>query len=77
MNSANEALTNTMNKIEQECDIKNAAFLLSLILMYIDPETWTVDKSYLTRLYRAIDIVEKDAKLRELFGKKEQQNNKE
>lgn len=77
MDNTNEALTNTMNKIEQECDIKNAAFLLSLILMYIDPETWTVDKSYLTRLYRAIDIVEKDAKLRELFGKKEQQNNKE
>ena len=69
MNNANELLTNTMNKIEQECDIKNAAFLLSLILMYIDPETWTVDKSFLTRLYRAIDIVEKDEELKKTYGK--------
>ena len=69
MNNANEILTNTMNKIEQECDIKNAAFLLSLILMYIDPETWTVDKSFLTRLYRAIDIVEKDEELKKMYGK--------
>lgn len=69
MDNANEILTNTMNKIEQECDIKNAAFLLSLILMYIDPETWTVDKSYLTRLYHAIDIVEKDEELKKMYGK--------
>ena len=69
MNNANEILTNTMNKIEQECDIKNAAFLLSLILMYIDPETWTVDKSFLTRFYRAIDIVEKDEELKKMYGK--------
>ena len=76
MDNTNEALTNTMNKIEQECDIKNAAFLLSLILMYIDPETWTVDKSYLTRFYHAIDIVEKDIELRKLFGKKVDDNGK-
>lgn len=69
MDNANEILTNTMNKIEQECDIKNAAFLLSLILMYINPKTWTVDKSYLTRLYHAIDIVEKDEELKKLYGK--------
>ena len=69
MDNTNEILTNTMNKIEQECDIKNAAFLLSLILMYIDSETWTVDKSYLTRLYHAIDIVEKDEELKKLYGK--------
>ncbi len=55
---------------------KNAAFLLSLILMYIDSETWTVDKSFLTRLYRAIDIVEKDTELRELFSKKVDDNGK-
>ena len=76
MDNTNEILTRVTNKIEQECDIKNAAFLLSLILMYIDSETWTVDKSFLTRLYRAIDIVEKDEKLRELFGKKVDDNGK-
>lgn len=69
MDNTNEILTNTMNKIEQECDIKNAAFLLSLILMYIDPETWVVDKSFLARLYHAIDIVEKDEGLKKLYGK--------
>lgn len=66
---ANKILTNTMNKIEEECEIKNASFLLSLILMYIDPETWVVDKTPLNRLYQAIDIVEKDTALREAFGK--------
>lgn len=69
MDNTNEILTRVTNKIEQECDIKNAAFLLSLILMCIDPETWVVDKSYLTRLYHAIDIVEKDEELKKLYGK--------
>ena len=44
MDNTNEILTNATNKIEEECDIKNAAFLLSLILLYIDPVTWIVDK---------------------------------
>jgi hypothetical protein len=69
MDNTNEILTRVTNKIEQECDIKNAAFLLSLILMCIDPKTWVVDKSYLTRLYHAIDIVEKDEELKKLYGK--------
>lgn len=69
MDNTNEILTRVTNKIEQECDIKNAAFLLSLILLYIDPVTWIVDKSFLTRLYHAIDIVEKDEELKKMYGK--------
>lgn len=69
MDNTNEILTNATNKIEEECDIKNAAFLLSLILLYIDPVTWIVDKSFLTRLYHAIDIVEKDEELKKMYGK--------
>ena len=69
MDNTNEILTNATNKIEKECDIKNAAFLLSLILLYIDPVTWIVDKSFLTRLYHAIDIVEKDEELKKMYGK--------
>lgn len=69
MDNTNEILTKATNKIEEECDIKNAAFLLSLILLYIDPVTWIVDKSFLTRLYHAIDIVEKDEELKKMYGK--------
>ena len=71
METTNQVLTRVANEIEDKCGIKNSAFILSLILLLIDPATWEVDKSYLTRIYNAIDIVEKDAELRELFGKKE------
>lgn len=35
--------------------------------MFIDNESWSVDKSYLAKLYQAIDIVEKDEELKKLF----------
>ena len=66
----NEILTKVTNKIEEECGIKNASFLLCLILLYIDPETWVVDKTTLHHIYQAINIVENDSELREIFGKK-------
>lgn len=65
--TTNEVLTNITNKVEEECGIKNASFLVSLILLYIDPETWTVDKTYLNRLYQAISIIEKDEELKNFF----------
>jgi len=45
--------------------------VVSFILLFIDPKTWTVDKSYLAKFYQAIDIVEKNEELKELFSKKE------
>ena len=69
METTNQVLTRVANEIEDKCGIKNSAFILSIILLLIDPATWTVDKSYLTRLYRAIDIVEKDEELKKMYGK--------
>ena len=69
METTNQALTRVANEIEDKCGIKNSAFILSIILLLIDPATWKVDKSYLTRLYHAIDIVEKDEELKKLYGK--------
>lgn len=69
METTNQVLTRVANEIEDKCGIKNSAFILSIILLLIDPVTWKVDKSYLTRLYHAIDIVEKDEELKKLYGK--------
>lgn len=33
----------------------------------MDNKSWTIDKSYLAKLYQAIDIVEKDEELKKLF----------
>ena len=63
-----EVMTNVCNKIEKECGFKNAAFLVSFILLFIDTDTWTLDKSYLAKIYQAIDIIEKDEKLKRLFA---------
>lgn len=63
-----EVMTNVCNKIEKECGFKNAAFLVSFILLFIDTDTWTLDKSYLAKIYQAIDIVEKDEDLKRLFS---------
>ena len=48
---------------------KNAAFIVAFILLCIDPETWTFDKSYLAKFYQAIDIIEKDENLKKYFMK--------
>ena len=69
METTNQVLTRVANEIEDKCGIKNSAFILSIILLLIDSATWKVDKSYLTRLYHAIDIVEKDEELKKLYGK--------
>lgn len=66
-----EVLTKVTNKVEQECGFPNAAFLVAFLLLFINPITWTIDKSYLAKFYQAIDIIEKDAELKELFGSKE------
>lgn len=60
-------LTRLADRIEKECDIRNGAWVITLILLFIDNGTWSVDKSYLAKLYQAIDIVEKDEELKKLF----------
>ena len=65
-----EILTNICNKIEKECGFTNAAFLVLFILLFIDPNTWTFDKSYLAKIYQAIDIIEKSEELKNFFMKK-------
>lgn len=53
--------------MESECGLKNGAWIITLILLFIDNKSWSVDKSYLAKLYQAIDIVEKDEELKKLF----------
>jgi hypothetical protein len=53
--------------VESECGLKNGAWIITLILLFIDNKSWSVDKSYLAKLYQAIDIVEKDEELKKLF----------
>lgn len=65
-----EVLTKVCNKIEKECGFTNAAFLVSFILLFMDTESWTLDKSYLAKVYQAIDIIEKDEELKQLFTAK-------
>lgn len=60
-------LTRLAARVEKECGLKNGAWVITLILLFIDNKNWTVDKSYLAKLYQAIDIVEKDEELKKLF----------
>ena len=60
-------LTKLAARVESECGLKNGAWIITLILLFIDNKNWTVDKSYLAKLYQAIDIVEKDEELKKLF----------
>ena len=60
-------LTKLAARVENECGLKNGAWIITLILLFIDNESWTVNKSYLAKLYQAIDIVEKDEELKKLF----------
>lgn len=64
-----QLLTEITTKIEQECGFKNAAFIVAFILLCIDPQTWTIDKSYLAKFYQAVDIIEKDENLKKYFQK--------
>lgn len=60
-------LTRLAARVEEECGLKNGAWVITLILLFIDNGSWSVDKSYLAKLYQAIDIVEKDEELKKLF----------
>ncbi len=70
-------ISDITNQIEKECGIKNAAWVVLLILLFINPETWTFDKSMLAKIYQAIDIIEKNEELKNLFAAKphEESNN--
>ena len=65
-------LTKVASRIEKECNFKNGAFVTTLILLFIDPKTWTFDKSVLARMYQAIDIIEHNDELKQLFEEKEE-----
>lgn len=67
-NFITEVLTNICDKIEMECSVSNAAFLALLIILSMDVKTWTIDRSYLAKICRAADIVEKDEGLKRLFS---------
>lgn len=43
-------------------------------LMLIDNKTWTFDKSWLTRIYQALDIIEHNDEVKKLFQKEEVEN---
>ena len=62
-----DVLTRLAARVEEECGLKNGAWIITLILLFIDNKSWSVDKSYLAKLYQAIDIVEKDEELKKLF----------
>lgn len=42
--------------------------------MLIDNKTWTFDKSWLTRVYQALDIIERNDEVKKLFQKEEEEN---
>lgn len=73
----NETLTATCQKIEQECGLNNATFILSLLLIYIDTDTWTFDRGLIAKLYQMLEIIEKDEDLRAVFGTKQEVNKDE
>lgn len=64
-----EVLDKLADKIEKECGLKNGAWILTFIMLFIDMKTWIVDKTYLAKLYQAIDIVEKSDELKLLYQK--------
>ena len=64
-----EVLDKLADKIEKECGLKNGAWILTFIMLFIDMKTWIVDKTYLAKLYQAIDIVEKSDELKLLYKK--------
>jgi hypothetical protein len=53
--------------VENECGIKNGDFFVLVALMLIDNKTWTFDKSWLTRIYQALDIIEHDDEIKRIF----------
>lgn len=60
--------------MENECGIKNGDFFVLVALMLIDNKTWTFDKSWLTRVYQALDIIERNDEVKKLFQKEEVEN---
>ena len=63
----NEILTATCQKIEQECGLKSSTFMLILLLIYIDPETWKFDRSLIAKIYQALEIIEGDDNLKQIM----------
>lgn len=66
----NELMTKVIEDMSKECNFKNSSLLLLLILPFMDMETWTFDKQVMTKIYQAIDFVEKNNDLKNLFQHK-------
>ena len=60
-------LTKLAARVENECGFKNGAWIITFLLLLIDMDTWTIDKSYLAKIYQAIDLIEKDEELKLSF----------
>lgn len=70
----NEILTATCEKIEQECGLKSSTFMLTLLLIYIDPETWKFDRGLIAKIYQMLEIIENDEDLKQLMITKPEVN---
>ena len=77
LNTINKILTATCQKIEQECGLKNSTFILSLLLNYIDTNTWKFDRGLFAKIYQMLEIIENDNDLRAVFGTIQEVNNNE
>ena len=71
---SNQILTKLARRVENECGIKNGDFFVLVALMLIDNKTWTFDKSWLTRVYQALDIIEHNDEVKKLLQKEEVEN---
>ena len=68
MNNLDTITTRVTNEIEEQCGIKNGAFILLIILSMIDTKEWKADRSIVANLYTAIEIVEKAEDLKDAFN---------
>lgn len=73
----NDLMTKVIEDMSKECDFKNSPLLLLLILPFMDMKTWTFDKQVMAKIYQAIDFVEKNEDLKNLFMEKQSEDNKD
>lgn len=73
LEETNKVLTDVANQIEKECGLTNGAWLTTFILLFMD-KNWQFDRSYLAKIYQAIEIIEKNEALKNLFATGEANN---
>ena len=70
-----QALNKIAARIEKDCGIKNGAYFVAMALLLIDAKEWKFDRAWLTRVYQAMDIIEHNEELKQLFQEKDELNN--